>query len=90
MNEDRIKLAAEYCKIAGEADEDLVFTLCYDAAIEYAENAGVPEPEEKSAAYDLLICMLTSTWYDNRGSMIVGQVPNKLERTVSSLVLSLR
>lgn len=87
---ERRELAAGYCVLPSEAMADPVFDVCYRAAIEYAANADVPEPDGESALYDLLICMLTSTWYDNRGSVVVGQLPHNLERSAAALILSLR
>ena len=90
METERREFALGYCILPEAAREDPVFDVCYRAAIEYAENADVPEPREPSALYDLLIAMLASTWYDARGTITIGQTPHKLERTASALILSLR
>lgn len=85
-----------YCRTdaaPGEEETDMTLMLCYGAAIEYLYGAGVAIPEDMSEAgplYDTAVYMLASTWYDARGAMVIGQVPNELSRTVQALVLQLR
>lgn len=83
-----VKGLAEYCN--GVDENDSMLKLCLDAAKGYFENAGVPEPTQPSAIYDLGIYMLAGTWFNARGTLAIGQVPAPLERTVQAIILQLR
>ena len=84
-----LEMIRAYCRILPDEPDDPILKLCYDAAIEYMEGAGV-SPLQDSPLYDLGICMLAGTWYDARGTLIIGQVPAELERSIQAIILQLR
>lgn len=53
--------------VIGSEETDAELTLCLEAAKAYAKNAGVAEPEDDDALYDLLVYRLAMVWHDNRG-----------------------
>lgn len=53
--------------VIGSEETDAELSLCLQAAMAYAENAGVPEPEDDNALYDMLVYRLAMFWHDNRG-----------------------
>lgn len=55
-----------YCRIDGGFEDELVLSLI-DAAKAYLENAGVPEPEDDLAIYDLTVKALVLEFYEHRG-----------------------
>ena len=79
---------SEYCP--GSDENDPMLKLCLDAAVEYYRNADAPAPAEPSALYDLGIYMLAATWYNARGTLVIGQATAPMERTVQAIILSLR
>ena len=52
---------------ADPAADDAVLTMCYRAAVEWYEAAGVPE-DNGSEAYLFWVCNLAAWMYDNRGN----------------------
>ena len=84
---DRLERVAEYCKVDVG---DPVIKMCYEAAVAYANNAGVPEPDKPNGDYDLLISMLALSWYDIRGTTTIGQMTHAVARTATALIISLK
>lgn len=60
-----------YCRIDGDEEDELLLSLI-EAAKDYLEGAGVPDPEEDSALYSLAVKALTLHYYDHRGMTEVG------------------
>lgn len=54
-----------YGIIDGDADDD-VAQLCLDAAKRWFKQAGVPEPAEDDALYDLGVYQLATFYYERR------------------------
>lgn len=52
--------------VISEQESDAEVELCLEAAMEYAEGAGVPEPETPSALYDMLVYRIATFYHDNR------------------------
>ena len=52
--------------VIGDEESAAETQLCLEAAMEYAKGAGVPEPEDDSALYDLRVYRLATFWHDNR------------------------
>lgn len=51
---------------------DAVCQLALDATAEYLANAGVAEPEDGSALYDLAAYRLAAFWVDHRSFPDIG------------------
>lgn len=62
--------------------------LCMNAAKQWFENAGVPEPETKNELYDLGVYMLAVHYFDNRGA--IGKDDVNLPFGVFSIMHQLR
>lgn len=63
-----------------------VAAMCLNAAKQYLQGAGVPEPETPSEQYDLACYMLAMHWYDNRGVVSVGSVQGPIHLGVQALI----
>ena len=75
---DRLEALKLYCRIDGDADDELV-SLLYDAAVNYMTDAGVSEPESdtpRRAQYDLCVNAMVLDAYDRRSSAVSGTVVN--------------
>lgn len=76
MDEARKKALMAYCRLdVLTADEEVLLQTLYDAAVEYMAQAGVSEPEPKTARraqYDLCINAMVLHDWDSRGAFAVG------------------
>lgn len=61
----------EYAVLGGDLS-DGELQLALDAAKGYFKNAGVDEPEEDNALYDLGVYRLATFYTDNRGPLLSG------------------
>ena len=63
-----IDLAAvkSYCRIDGDTEDELLLTFM-EAAKDYLDGAGVPEPEADNPMYALAVKAMVLELYDHRG-----------------------
>ena len=61
-----IEAVKSYCRIDSNAEDALIQDLI-DAAKNYLDGAGVPDPSENDPLYLLAIKALTLEYYDHRG-----------------------
>ncbi|MBT2614129.1 MULTISPECIES: head-tail connector protein [unclassified Bacillus (in: firmicutes)] len=74
----------EYLRIDGEEDDALI-GLLIKAAIEFLENAGVPEQD--SALYKVAVMLYVTLQYENRDP---GQKIEKFNTAFQSIILHLK
>lgn len=70
-----IDLAAvkSYCRIDGDTEDELLLTLM-EAAKDYLDGAGVPEPEADNPMYALAVKAMVLELYDHRGQTESAQL----------------
>lgn len=70
-----IDLAAvkSYCRIDGDTEDELLLTLM-EAAKDYLDGAGVPEPEADTPMYALAVKAMVLELYDHRGQTESAQL----------------
>lgn len=76
-----------YAVLDPDGDEQTLL-LCMNAAKQWFQNAGVPEPEERNELYDLGVYMLAVHYFDNRGA--IGTEDKNLPFGVFSIMHQLR
>lgn len=79
LSEERMARVLAYCKLTELEDDPEVQTLIpafYAAAVEYLEDAGVPEPEGETgrARYDLLVNGMVLDSWERRDMTITSTV----------------
>ncbi len=72
-----------------DEDSDSELTPFLEAAMLYAEGAGV-ERDDESPLYDLLVYMIAGHWYDNRGIVSFSTAQGKTEIPVAATALILQ
>ena len=73
--------------VVGDEISDVELSLCLNASVEYVQGAGVPEPDDDSSLYDLLLYRLATFWLDNRS------FPDESDKSyagISGMILQLR
>ena len=78
-----------YAVSAGDLT-DAELQLCLDAAKEYFKNAGVAEPGESNALYDLGVYRLATFYADNRGPLPNGGGYDALPCGIQGIVVQRR
>lgn len=77
--------------VAGE-DEDPMIKLCYDAAVQSAKDAGIPDylftADDKKLT--LYVYALAAHYYDNRGFMAVGAQDDYTKRMMTKMCFELK
>lgn len=53
--------------VIGSDETDGELNLYLEAAMAYADNAGVPEPDYDNPLYDLLVYRIATFYHDNKG-----------------------
>ena len=74
--------------VIGSDETDAELQLYLDATKAYVKGAGIPEPEEPSALYDLLVYRLATFYKENRGFPENGS--DALYYGCNGLILQLR
>ncbi len=64
--------------------------MCLAAAKSYLAGSDVPEPAMDNALYDLACYMLAMHWYDHRGVVTLGVVPETIQMGVVSIIHQIR
>ena len=52
--------------VIGAEESDTELNLYLEAAMAYAANAGVPEPDDDDALYDLLVYRIATFYHDHK------------------------
>ena len=68
MDAARLTALIRYCHLTEFAEDEEVkadLSAFYNAAIQYMDNAGVPQPSKPNPLYDLCVNSLVLQWYDN-------------------------
>lgn len=78
-----------YAVSAGDLT-DAELQLCLDAAKEYFKNAGVAEPGESNALYDLGVYRLATFYADNRGPLPNGGGSDALPYGIQGIIIQLQ
>ena len=63
--------------------------LLIEAAIKAAEEAGIEKPQQANSLYEMLIMILASHWYTNRGIITYGN-PNYIPNSANFIIGQLR
>lgn len=73
-------------------DDDRTAELCYDAAVQSAKDAGIPDFLLKinDAKYSLYIYALALYWYENRGFMPVGTQNGETQKLMTKMRFELK
>lgn len=74
----------------GDETPNTVLQLCLDAAIGWFDGAGVPEPDEDIALYDLGVYRLAAFYADRRGLMDSGTATDAVPQGIQGIVHQLR
>jgi uncharacterized phage protein (predicted DNA packaging) len=86
INIDEMK---EYLRLDGITDDDLLLLALLETAEEYVKNAtGFKFDLEVPEIAKLIVRLLVSHWYDNRG-IVSSQNQNKIDFTVNTLLQQL-
>lgn len=64
----QLAAAKQYMRVDGDED-DAVISALYEAAVLYLKNAGIDEPEDDAALYNLAVWSLTLHYYDHRDAV---------------------
>ena len=62
-----------YCRIDGDTEDELLLALM-EAAKDYLDGAGVPEPEADNPMYALAVKAMVLELYDHRGQTESAQL----------------
>ena len=60
-----VSLVKKYLRIDDYEDDEIIETLI-ESAIEDLKDAGVPEPQNESKRYSILVSLHVSMYYENR------------------------
>ena len=82
-----LSIIKQYLKVDFDDDNELILSM-QKAAEAYMENAGVTCSYE-SDLYRLAILLLVTNWYENRNSVLVGTVSNKLVYSLKHILAQL-
>lgn len=74
--------------VVGPGGDTATLELCLAAAIQWFKAAGVKEPDDDNALYDIGVYMLALRYYDQRG--VVGDKTTPLPLGVMSIMHQLR
>ena len=87
VSPEKLEAAKRYMRIDG-SDDDAIITSFYEAAVLYLKNAGIVEPGEDSALYNLAVWSLTLHYYDHRNAVgTEASIPTGLRPILNQLTL---
>lgn len=68
VSQEKLSAAKLYMRVDDGADDAIIEAL-YEAAVLYLKNAGIEDPEEDTALYNLAVWSLTLHYYDHRDAV---------------------
>lgn len=74
--------------VIGDEESDQELTPLLEAAMAYAEGAGVPEPEEDNSLYDLVVYRIATFYHDHKAFPDVARDADLIG--VNGMLLQLR
>lgn len=88
VNPDKLAAVKRYMRVDGNED-DAVISALYQAAVLYLREAGIEEPADGSALYDLATWGLTLHYYDHRDAVgTEASFPTGLRPIITQLKLT--
>ena len=88
ISEEKLAAVKRYMRVDGDED-DVVISALYEAAVLYLRDAGIKEPAEGSALYDLATWGLTLHYYDHRDAVgTEASFPTGLRPIITQLKLA--
>lgn len=87
INEAKLAAVKRYMRVDGDEDDAVIGAL-FEAAVLYLRDAGIEEPAEASALYDLATWGLTLHYYDHRDAVgTEASFPTGLRPIITQLKL---
>ena len=88
ISDEKLAAVKRYMRVDGDED-DVVIGALYEAAVLYLRDAGIEEPAEGSALYDLATWGLTLHYYDHRDAVgTEASFPTGLRPIITQLKLA--
>lgn len=88
ISEEKLAAVKRYMRVDGD-ENDVVISALYEAAVLYLRDAGIEEPAEGSALYDLATWGLTLHYYDHRDAVgTEASFPTGLRPIITQLKLA--
>jgi uncharacterized phage protein (predicted DNA packaging) len=72
-----------------DTEEDTFLLSLVDVAKTYVKNATGKTVNEANATHKLAVLMLVTHWYENRNSVIIGQITKSLEYSLKSILFQM-